>query len=104
MSAAGVSAGRISLAPDPPTVGGILLWLRRGVRMIGRWWATPKLRELRLCETLALGDHRFVALVRCGRQRFLIGGAGNSLALLAELPSPKAEAPTNKANELENAS
>lgn len=43
--------------------------------------------ELRLCETLPLGDKRFLAVVLVDKQKFLVGGAGNSVALLAKLPS-----------------
>jgi len=47
----------------------------------------PKM--MHLCETLALGDRRFLALVTVEDQRFLVGGAGNSIALLAQLPPKK---------------
>jgi flagellar biogenesis protein FliO len=43
-------------------------------------------RKMRLCETLWLGDRRFLALVIVEQQKFLVGGAGNSVALLAQLP------------------
>jgi len=43
-------------------------------------------RLMRLCETLSLGDRRFLAVVVVEEQRFLVGGAGNSIALLAQLP------------------
>jgi hypothetical protein len=36
-------------------------------------------------ETLSLGDKRFLAVVEFDRQEFLVGGSGNSLALLARL-------------------
>ncbi|ABF40645.1 hypothetical protein Acid345_1643 [Candidatus Koribacter versatilis Ellin345] len=42
-------------------------------------------RKLRLEETLALGDRRFVAIVNCENNRFLIGGGANSVALLSPL-------------------
>jgi flagellar biogenesis protein FliO len=44
-------------------------------------------RKMRLCETLSLGERRFLALVQVERQKFLVGGSGSSLALLARLPS-----------------
>jgi flagellar biogenesis protein FliO len=44
-------------------------------------------RKMRLCETLSLGERRFLALVVVERQRFLVGGTGSSVALLARLPS-----------------
>jgi len=47
---------------------------------------TRKPRRLELCETLSLGDKRFVAVVRFEDQHFLIGGAVNSVALLAHIP------------------
>lgn len=40
-----------------------------------------------LCETLSLGDRRFLALVRVEQNKFLVGAAGNSISLLAQLPS-----------------
>jgi flagellar biogenesis protein FliO len=54
--------------------------------LLQRWSARPA-RELRLCETLALGERRFLAVVEFGPRRFLIGGSGSSVVLLAQLPS-----------------
>jgi flagellar biogenesis protein FliO len=61
-----------------------------------RWWEwirgrlagiavrrTP--RRLRLCETLALGEKRFVAVIEFEGQRFLVGGGAASVNLLARL-------------------
>ncbi len=48
-------------------------------------------RQLRLCETLSLGERRFVAVVQVGQTRFLLGGTPQSLALLARLPDWKEE-------------
>jgi flagellar biogenesis protein FliO len=44
-------------------------------------------RSMRLCETLPLGERRFLALVEVERQKFLLGTAGNSISLLATLSS-----------------
>ncbi|MBI1749406.1 MAG: flagellar biosynthetic protein FliO [Acidobacteria bacterium] len=44
-------------------------------------------RRLSICELLPLGEKRFVAVVQVDRQQFLIGGAPNSVALLAQLPA-----------------
>jgi flagellar biogenesis protein FliO len=46
----------------------------------------PRLRQLRLRESLALGERRFVAVVEFEQQRFLIGGTSSSVALLSQLP------------------
>ena len=42
-------------------------------------------RQLQLCETVHLGEKRFVAVVRFEAQRFLIGGSAQSVSLLARL-------------------
>jgi flagellar biogenesis protein FliO len=46
-------------------------------------------RKLELLETQQLGEKRFVAIVRVGKQKFLIGGASSSVSLLAEVDSQK---------------
>jgi flagellar biogenesis protein FliO len=61
------------------------LW-ERGRRMglrIGR--RAPK--RLRLCESLPLGERRFVAVVEFEAARFLVGGTAASLVLLSRLPA-----------------
>jgi flagellar biogenesis protein FliO len=47
--------------------------------------ARRPVRKLFLCERLALGEQRFVAVVEFERRRFLLGGTGQSLVLLAKL-------------------
>lgn len=44
-----------------------------------------KPRRLRVCETLSLGDRRFLAVIEFDRQEFLVGGTGSSLELMARL-------------------
>lgn len=48
-------------------------------------WAARS-KRLSLCETLSLGEKRFVAVVRFEDRQFLLGGTGHSIALLAQLP------------------
>lgn len=48
-----------------------------------------KSRRLRVCETLSLGERRFVAVIEFDHQQFLVGGSGNSLELLARLHDGK---------------
>jgi flagellar biogenesis protein FliO len=57
----------------------LALW-RRLLRISRR---TPK--GLRLCESLALGERRFVAVVEFEKERFLLGGTPSSLVLLSRL-------------------
>ncbi len=42
-------------------------------------------RRLQLCETLALGEKRFVAVIQFENQQFLVGGGPASVNLLARL-------------------
>lgn len=53
-----------------------------------RGWRSRPERQLRLCETLTLGERRFVAVVQFRQEQFLIGGTANSVALLAQLSHP----------------
>ncbi|MGB8885543.1 MAG: flagellar biosynthetic protein FliO [Candidatus Korobacteraceae bacterium] len=57
-----------------------------------RWWSSlPALRvrkaprQLRLCESVSLGEKRVVAVIQYESQRFLIGGSAHSVNLLARL-------------------
>jgi flagellar biogenesis protein FliO len=58
---------------------GTELW-ERVLRLSRR---TPK--SLRLCESLPLGERRFVAVVEFERARFLVGGTPSSVVLLSRL-------------------
>lgn len=42
-------------------------------------------QQLHVCEVAALGEKRFVAVVQCGRGRFLVGGGAGSVSLLSKL-------------------
>jgi flagellar biogenesis protein FliO len=44
-------------------------------------------RRLRVCETLSLGEKRFVAVLRVDDREYLIGGSSASVSLLAALSS-----------------
>lgn len=51
--------------------------------------AQPARKNLRICETLSLGEKRFVAVVQVDDERFLIGGSSSSVSLLTRLPEAK---------------
>ncbi len=53
-------------------------WVQRAVK-------PRRVPRLRVCETLSLGERRFLAVIEFDRQEFLVGGSGNSLELLARL-------------------
>ena len=57
-------------------------WLSRLLPAIGGRRAP---RRLRLCETLALGEKRFIAVVEFDHQQFLVGGGSGSVNLLARV-------------------
>ena len=58
-------------------------------------------RELRLRETLPLGDRRFIAIVECRNQEFLVGCTGSSIALLTKLPAGGQREAASPAGEIE---
>jgi len=60
--------------------------LARWLVALGRSWCRRPHRQLRLCENLSLGERRFLSVIEVGRQKFLVGGTGNSLVMLATLP------------------
>ncbi len=68
-------------AVNPKLFWWLSVWERLG--RLGR--RAP--RRLRLCESLPLGERRFVAVIEFERSRFLVGGTSASLVLLAKLDS-----------------
>jgi len=47
-------------------------------------------KRLRVCETVSLGEKRFVSVIEVDGEQFLVGGASSSVATLARLePSPE---------------
>jgi flagellar biogenesis protein FliO len=42
-------------------------------------------KSLRVCESVSLGEKRFVAVVQVDEERFLIGGSSGSVSLLSRL-------------------
>jgi flagellar biogenesis protein FliO len=48
-------------------------------------------RRLRLCETVQMGERRFVAVLQYEDQRFLVGATPNSISVLARLASSRSE-------------
>jgi flagellar biogenesis protein FliO len=46
-------------------------------------------RSLRVCESLAIGERRFLLVVQCDRRRYLIGAAAQTVTLLDRLDEPR---------------
>jgi flagellar biogenesis protein FliO len=56
-------------------------------------------RELRVCETLSLGNRNFVAVIGYQEQRFLVAGTPTTISLLADVTREDArdfEAPSDE--------
>jgi len=77
------------------TAGWQSMW-RRAVSLAEKVWQWLQARRrwqlgtkrLALCETVSLGEKRFLALIRVDGQHFLVGGAPSSVSLLAQLGAP----------------
>ena len=78
METGAASPSLASVGTVSATLKRIWQWGRSAVR-------SRKPRRLRVCETLSLGERRFVAVIEFDRQEFLVGGTGTSLELLARL-------------------
>jgi len=65
-------------------LAGALVWARKHMGY------SPARKRLRVCETVSLGEKRFVAVIEVDGEQFLVGGAASSVATLARLePSPQ---------------
>jgi flagellar biogenesis protein FliO len=76
----------------PAAIISIDLWrrLRAWWKRLRRWSQRAP-RRLRLCDSLPLGERRFVAVVEFEHSRFLVGGTPSSLVLLARLGNDQAQ-------------
>jgi flagellar biogenesis protein FliO len=62
--------------------------LRKAWARVGLVRVRQNRRRLRVCETVPLGEKRFVAVIQVDDKQFLVGGASNSVSLLAQLDKP----------------
>jgi len=75
-------------AIEAPPSGSLVLRAAAALqRFLSRAATARRERKLRLCETLPLGEKRFLAVVQVNRQQFLVGATANAISLLKELPS-----------------
>lgn len=87
-------------ASAPQSVSGRPNIFRVILRTICHWGILSRKRsrrELRLRETLSLGERRFVAVVEYENSRFLIGGGASSVGLLTRLADRPAASPVTSA-------
>lgn len=72
---------RLQAMPQAGLLGRLFAWLRSHV-------GTAASKELRLAETVQLGDKRFVAIIHVEGRKFLIGGGTGGVNLLTQLDEP----------------
>jgi hypothetical protein len=83
---------RPAIAPRPRLSARLLALLLQIIQRLTRQFVQRRhrRRKLELLEIQQLGEKRFVAIVRVGKQKFLIGGAAASVSLLAEIDAQRA--------------
>ena len=57
-----------------------------GRRLSANVKTSRKAKAMRLCETISLGEKRFLAIVEVGEERILIGGSASTVTMLSRLP------------------
>jgi flagellar biogenesis protein FliO len=81
-------------------MGAETLAYRRGLaERIRAWVRRRPARQLRLCESLSLGEKRVVAVLQFEGQRYLVGATGASITLLSKLPDSAGSSSQEKACE-----
>ena len=89
---------RLRPAASPPRpipgardrIESLLIHAWRACRWIARRIKVQQARKnLRICESVSLGEKRFVAVVQVDEERFLIGGSSGSVSLLTRLHESK---------------
>ena len=68
--------------PRQGLLGSLFSWLRGGA---------PARRQLRLVETVPLGEKRFVAIIHAQGRKYLVGGGASGVALLTSLDEPASQ-------------
>jgi len=67
-------------------IAGTLIDCARAVgRLLGQVRIHRRERMMRVCESLQLGDRRFLAIVEVDRERLLIAGTAQNITLLQKL-------------------
>lgn len=68
------------------TWGAIVIWLAAASNWVRKLMGSRHSRKrLRVCESVSLGEKRFVAVIEVDGEQFLVGGASSSVATLARL-------------------
>jgi flagellar biogenesis protein FliO len=92
-----------SAEESPPRVTCFAKLLALLGRLFSLAAASHRKRRLRVCETLSLGEKRFIAVVEYDRQKFLLAGTPQNISLLQRLDEgpgnadPQAPSPASRA-------
>lgn len=85
-----VSAKTVETPAGQPWARGFLYLLQQNWLWVKRHIKVRRVKKrLRVCETVSLGDKRFVAVIQVDGEEFLVGGASNSVSTLARLEHPQ---------------
>lgn len=68
----------------------VMQFVRGAFYKIARPSTWKRQRELRVCETISLGNRNFLAVVGYQDQRFLIAGTPGAISLLADVTEERA--------------
>ncbi|MGB6744442.1 MAG: flagellar biosynthetic protein FliO [Terracidiphilus sp.] len=79
----------VNEAPAPPLTGGLLI---RGLAWLKKNNKFAAAKQLRVAETVSLGEKRFVSVIQVDGQKFLIGGGSQGVTLLTQLGAAQAAA------------
>jgi hypothetical protein len=92
-------------APGPSRSARFSAWFLRSIQRLTKRLVKRRGTKLKLqlLELQQLGEKRFVAIVRVGKQKFLIGGAATSVSLLAEINAQNATALASRPLDQESA-
>jgi hypothetical protein len=91
------SAPRPDVTNQSPAIRIAFDILSRVSTALQKLWKTQRTQKhLRVCESVSLGDKRFVAVIQVDQERFLVGGAANSIAMLTRLAEPSSFSSTMK--------
>ncbi len=82
---------RLATASNPSRIESLCARLIQSIqRLYGRLSKRRgRRRKLDLLEIQQLGEKRFVAILRVGKQKFLIAGAATSISVLAEIKAQR---------------
>jgi hypothetical protein len=82
-----IKTAKVTFANKVRAVGDTIVRVSAAIQ--GWFRSQQSKKRLRVCETVSLGEKRFIAVVEVDGDQFLVGGSSSSVAMLAHLePQP----------------